>query len=50
MRTIKWVALAGLTTGVLFAGLGGCGVWGLAAAGLGAVFVLTNTNLFGTGT
>jgi hypothetical protein len=43
MRTFKWVSLAALTTGLVCAslgGLGGCGVWGLVAAGVGAVLLL----------
>jgi len=43
MRTCKWVTLAALATGVVLSsglGLGGCGVWGLVAAGVGAVLLL----------
>lgn len=42
MKTLKWVGLAALTTGALcsWLGLGGCGVWGLVAAGVGAVLLL----------
>lgn len=51
MKTFKWVTLAALTTGALFSwwSLGGCGVWGLVAAGVGAV-VLLNGGLNLTGT
>jgi hypothetical protein len=52
MKTFKWVTLAALATGAVFAslgGLGGCGTWGLVAAGVGAVLLNGGLNL-GAGT